>query len=100
MKRFEELTTIQKLKLLCGKDCWHTEDFDGAIPCVCVTDASMGIRMTQNPEEWGGEDRPSVSYPSMQIAACTWDTDLIKAYAECVADDCLDAGADLVLGPE
>lgn len=99
MKRFEELTTIQKLKLLCGKDCWHTEDFDGAIPCVCVTDASMGIRMTQNPEEWGGEDRPSVSYPSMQIAACTWDTDLIKAYAECVADDCLDAGADLVLGP-
>ena len=99
MKKFEELTTEQKLKLLCGKDCWHTEDFDGTIPSVRVTDASMGVRMPVNPDQWSSGDRPSVSYPSMQVLACTWNTEVVKNYAECVADDCLDAGADLVLGP-
>lgn len=99
MKKFEELTTEQKLKLLCGKDSWHTEDFDGTIPSVRVTDASMGVRMPVNPDQWSSGDRPSVSYPSMQVLACTWNTEVVKNYAECVADDCLDAGADLVLGP-
>ena len=99
MKKFKELTIEQKLKLLIGKDCWHTEDFGGDIHGVRVTDASMGVRMPVNPELWSSEDRPSVSYPSLQILACTWNTEIAKTYAECVADDCLDAGADLILGP-
>lgn len=45
MKKFNELTIRQKLRLLCGKDCWHTEDLDGEIPYIRVTDSSMGIRM-------------------------------------------------------
>lgn len=95
----ENLTIEEKLRLICGKDCWHTCGFNGKIPFVRVTDASMGIRMPVNPEDWGGGDKPSVSYPSSQMLANGWDLDAVRAYAECVADDCLDMGADILLGP-
>ena len=95
----KELTTEEKLRLICGKDCWCTCDLNGKIPFVRVTDASMGVRMPANPEDWGGGDKPSVSYPSSQMLSNTWNLETVRAYAECVADDCLDYGADILLGP-
>ncbi len=44
-KTLKDLTTEEKLRLICGKDCWHTCDFDGKLPFVRVTDASMGVRL-------------------------------------------------------
>lgn len=93
----KDLTIQEKLRLLCGKDFWHNEDLDGKLPCLHMTDASMGIRMPDESNDWNG--KPSISYPSLQILANTWNTETIKKYAGCVADDCLDAGADIVLGP-
>ena len=98
MKTVKELTAAEKLRLLCGHGNWHTEDFAGKLERVRMTDASMGIRMPLDPNEWQDE-RPSIAYPSMQMLANSWDTETVRAYAECVADDCLDAGADVVLGP-
>lgn len=92
-----DLTIQEKLRLLCGKDFWHNEDLDGRLPCLHMTDASMGIRMPDERNDWNG--KPSVAYPSLQMLANTWSTDTVKKYAECVADDCLDAGANIVLGP-
>ncbi len=94
----KRLTTEQKLRLLCGKDCWHNEDFDGLLPRVRLTDATMGVRMPEDPSIATG-DKPSVCYPSVQMLANTWNNDVVRTYAECVADDCLDAGADVILGP-
>lgn len=97
-KTLQALTTKEKLRLLCGKDCWHTCDFDGKLPFVRVTDASMGVRMPVNPESWDGV-KPSVAYPSLQMLANTWNLETVRTYSECVADDCLDLGADILLGP-
>ena len=91
----KDLSYKEKLRLLCGDGSWHTCDLDGKLPKVKVTDASMGVRM---PDE-NGKDIPSIAYPSLQMLANTWDTDAVRKYAECVADDCLDAGADVLLGP-
>ena len=98
-KTLNDLTAEEKLRLICGKDCWHTCDFDGKLPFIRVTDASMGVRMPVDPEQWSSGDKPSVSYPSMQMLANTWNLEIVKTYAECVADDCLDYGADILLGP-
>lgn len=95
----KDLTTEEKLRIICGKDFWHTCDFDGKIPYVRVTDASMGVRMPAVDDSWCGGDKPSVAYPSLQVLANTWNLDTVREYAECVADDCLDAGADILLGP-
>ncbi len=94
----KELSIEEKLRLICGKDCWNTCDFDGKLKRVKVTDASMGVRMPKNPENWDG-DKPSVSYPSLQMLCNTWNLEITRKYAECVADDCLDYGADILLGP-
>ncbi len=91
----KDLSYKEKLRLLCGDGFWHTCDLDGKLPKVKVTDASMGVRM---PDE-NGKDIPSVAYPSMQMLANTWNLDVVRKYAECVADDCLEAGADVLLGP-
>ncbi len=93
----KDLTIQEKLRLLCGKDFWHNEDLDGKLPCLHMTDASMGIRMPDESNDWNG--KPSIAYPSLQMLANTWNTETVKKYAECVAGDCLDAGADVVLGP-
>ena len=64
------LTTKEKIRLLSGKDCWFTCDFDGKIPSVRMTDASMGIRMPVDTDSWDGVV-PSVAYPSLQMLANT-----------------------------
>ena len=91
----KDLSYKEKLRLICGDGFWHTCDLGGKLPKVKVTDASMGVRM---PDE-NGKDMPSVAYPSLQMLANTWNIDVVREYAECVADDCLDAGADVLLGP-
>ncbi len=83
MKKVKELTLEEKLRLLCGHGNWHTEDFEGRLERVRMTDASMGIRMPLNPNEWQDE-RPSIAYPSMQMLANTWNTEVVREYAECV----------------
>lgn len=93
----KSLTIEEKLRLLCGKDFWHNEDLNGRIPCLHMTDASMGVRMPDESNDWNG--KPSVAYPSLQMLANTWNIKTVKKYAACVADDCLDAGADVILGP-
>ena len=76
--KFEELTVEQKLRLICGKDNWHTEDFSGTLPSVTMADASMGVRMPK-PDQSG--DKPSVAYPALQVLANTWNKDLAREYA-------------------
>lgn len=101
MKRIsvKDLTADEKISLVCGKDFWHTNDLGGKLPYIRVTDASMGVRMPLDSESGVSDVKPSVAYPSIQMLADTWDTDIVAKYAECVAYDCLDAGADIILGP-
>lgn len=91
----KELSTEEKLRLICGNGFWHTVDLNGKLPKIKVTDASMGVRMRDETDK----DKPSVAYPSMQMLANTWNLDAVRTYAECVADDCIDYGADVLLGP-
>lgn len=93
-----QLTIEEKMRLICGKDFWHTCDFDGKIPNVSLNDASMGVRIPINPEKWEG-DKPSVAYPSIQVLSNTWDRELVRSYATYLASDCIDLGVDVLLGP-
>ncbi len=91
----KDLSYKEKLRLICGDGSWHVCDLDGKLPKIKVVDASMGVRMAGD----DGNDKKSVAYPSLQMLANTWNTDVVRKYAECVADDCLDADADVLLGP-
>ncbi len=96
----KDLTVEQKLRLICGKDCWSTVDFDGALPSVKMSDGPVGLR-TEPIDENGnrGAAMPAVAYPSMQVLANTWDVSLAYAMGQSLADDCIERDVDLLLAP-
>ena len=98
MKKLEELSVQEKLRLICGKDAWHTEDFDGKLMQIFVSDGPVGLRTMK---EEGGEwtTIPAVAFPSVQVLANTWNTELAQRTGEALADECYDRGVDILLAP-
>lgn len=101
MKRItiKDLTVEQKLRLLCSNGFWYTMDFEGLLPSVCVSDGPVGVRAERKNEKGETVTLPSVSYPSSQSLANTWNVNLAKLAGECLADDCYDKNVDILLGP-
>ena len=100
MKRYhaKDLTVYEKLRLLCGSGYWYTADLDGKLPTVAVSDGPVGLR-TERVEDGKTVTLPSVSYPSAQSLANTWNTALAERMGECLADDCYEKNVDILLGP-
>ncbi len=97
--KLSDLSVEQKIKLLAGKDCWHTEDLDGLLYCVRVSDGPLGLRYCAPDENDNMHDLPSVAYPSATVLAQTWDTDLAYKTGEALADDCIEHDVDVLLAP-
>ena len=41
MKTVKELSAEEKLRLICGKGRWYTEDFGGKLPQIMVSDGPV-----------------------------------------------------------
>lgn len=95
----EQLTSEQKLRLLCGKDAWRTEDLGGRLPQAFMSDGPVGLRTMRSAEDGKEYTIPAVAYPSVQVLADTWSTECAKAMGAALADDCLDRDVDLLLAP-
>ena len=96
--KLKDFTVKQKLKLLMGKDCWHTEDFDGKLYKVKVSDGPIGLRTPA----WKNdrfEDQPSIAYPSTQILSQTWDRALAYELGRALAADSIERNVDVLLAP-
>ena len=95
----KDLTIEEKLRLLCSNGFWYTMDFDGKIPAVSVSDGPVGVRAERRNEKGETVTLPSVSYPSSQSLANTWDVECARLMGECLADDCYEKNVDILLGP-
>lgn len=94
----KNFTAKQKLKLLMGQDCWHTEDFNGKLYKAKVSDGPIGLRTP----EWKNdrfEDQPSIAYPSMQILSQSWDRNLAYQMGCALANDSIERNVDVLLAP-
>ncbi len=94
-------TMDEKIRLLAGRsDNWHTEDFGGKLPSVFMSDGPIGLR-TPVYSEKGEElyDSPAVAYPDGQVLSQTWDPTLAYEMGTLLADDCVEKGVDVLLGP-
>jgi len=94
-----DFTTEEKFRLLVGKDCWKTEDFEGRLYSVNMSDGPIGVRTPDRSVKDGYRDAPSVAYPSGEVLAQTWNLSLARKMGECLADDCIEKGVDVLLGP-
>ncbi|MDE6504266.1 MAG: glycoside hydrolase family 3 C-terminal domain-containing protein [Clostridia bacterium] len=101
MKKYtvKDLSAEEKIRLLCSNGFWYTMDFDGKLPSVSVSDGPVGLRTERKNEKGETITLPSVSYPSSQLLANTWDKECAKLMGECLADDCYEKETDILLGP-
>lgn len=95
----KDLTIEEKLRLLCSNGFWYTMDFNGKIPAVSVSDGPVGLRTERENENGEKITLSSVSYPSAQSLANTWNVNLAEEMGECLADDCYEKNVDILLGP-
>ena len=100
IKSAKELAAEEKMRLICGKDFWHTDDLGGKLPRITVADGPVGLRMVKERREDGTETSyPAVAYPSIQLLANTWSTASAKEMGMSLGDDCIERDVDILLAP-
>ncbi len=112
MIKLEDLTIEQKIKLLIGMASMQLNDLDGLITKIEMSDASCGLRYTvtssttysRNDNEKPKTvieryDEPNITYPSSNVLANSWDINIAKEMGSVLAEDCIEKGVDVLLGP-
>lgn len=101
----KQLTLKEKCLLLNGKNSWHTNDLGGKLYKIVLSDGPVGVRKTFW-LDWGNwdapekqRDIPATAYPSIEVLGQTWNEDLAEKMGECLADDCIEKGVDVLLAP-
>ena len=94
----KDFTIDEKIRLLAAKNSWFTEDFDGKIYRVTVSDGPVGLRTIASGV--GDKDPiPAVSFPAVNVLAQTWRPELAYRTGEMLADECIERGVDVLLAP-
>ena len=90
----ESLTLEEKIELLGGADFWHTAAIARlGIPPIRLSDGPSGVRGERS------VGTTSVSFPCGAAIGATFDTEAAASLAEALADECLDRGIHVLLGP-
>ncbi len=97
----KNFTMDEKIRLLAGRrDNWHTEDCNGKIPSVFMSDGPIGLRTPiYSPEGEELYDGPAVAYPDGEVLSQTWTPSLAYEMGKALADDCIEKNVDVLLGP-
>ena len=93
-KVFSNLSLTEKLKLLTGKDFWHTEDLNGKVASITFSDGPHGLRKCE-----GEKELEAVSFPTLSSLGNTWNKDLAYLEGRLIASACVENGVDVILGP-
>ncbi|TVR35760.1 MAG: glycosyl hydrolase [Nitriliruptor sp.] len=97
-----QLTLEEKASLCSGSDFWTTQAVERiGIPAVTVTDGPHGVRLQAGRTDHLGlnDPVPATCFPTASALAATWDPDLIGEVGRAIADECLEFGVGVLLGP-
>ena len=97
-----KMTLEEKAAYVSGRGAWHTK----AVPRLGVdevelTDGPHGLRKLA-PGAKGGEFTNLVrttAFPTASLSACSFDPELLREMGGAIADECLEHGVAMVLGP-
>lgn len=96
----KQISDTEKVRLVMAKDWWETDDLDGKIGKVKVSDGPVGLRCLAVTDSWANDSiYPSVAYPCYQMLSQTWNLSLAYKMGRAIADDCIDHNVDVLLGP-
>lgn len=97
------MTLEDKVALCSGADSWTTRAFPQyGIPSIMMTDGPHGLRKQNS----SGVDTPGVGnsvpatcFPAACATACSWDPNLLREMGAAIAEEALQEGVSIVLGP-
>lgn len=97
-----KMTLAEKVALCEGKNFWETKAFpQHNIPAMFMCDGPHGLRKQENQGDHLGvhESRPATCFPAAVSTACSWDVVLIGKIGVAIAEEAVNQGVGLVLGP-
>lgn len=96
----EELTYADRVRLLLSGSYWGNNDLDGRVYSFSVSDGPLGLRTARSKDDGGAAGvYPSVAYPCSAVLSSTFDLGLAEEMGRCLADDAIEKGVDVLLGP-
>lgn len=97
-----QLTLQEKASLCSGSDFWTTQGIERVgIPAITVTDGPHGVRLQAGATDHLGlnDSVPATCFPTASALAATWDPELLGEVGRAIADECLEFGVGVLLGP-
>lgn len=98
-----KLTLEEKCALCSGIDFWKTTPLKAhGVPSVVMSDGPHGLRKEKATGDVGNvmqESEKSTCFPTAVTLASGWDPELAGKVASAIADEAIDQGVDVVLGP-
>ena len=100
-QQLRRLSLEEKAALCSGRDFWHLKPQPRLnIPALLITDGPHGLRKQQAGQ--AQVDFRSVAatcFPTASASACSWDRELLHAMGVALAEECLQEGVSVLLGP-
>lgn len=97
------LTMEEKVRLLTGRDWWRLDDAEGKLPSVELHDGAHGVRRADYEMKDGvvvkREFGTATAMPTLAVLANTWSTELARLDGATIADEFIEYGKDVLLGP-
>ena len=97
-----QMTLKEKASLCSGKDFWHLKSIERlGLPEIMVCDGPHGLRKqnAENKKVGIGNSYPATCFPTAVTTACSWNRDLIYKMGQALAEECLQHGVSVLLGP-
>ncbi|MCM1026571.1 MAG: glycoside hydrolase family 3 C-terminal domain-containing protein [Roseburia sp.] len=101
-RKLSKLTLEEKVKLLSGRDFWHTESCEPLeLPGVMVSDGPHGLRKQGVAGDHLGiaASLPATCFPTSSASACSFDPALLEQVGRALGEECRKEDVAVLLGP-
>lgn len=98
----KSMTLEDKIALCSGENFWETKAFAKyGVPSLRMSDGPNGLRRQEQGVDMVGvnQSRPATCFPTAVTAASSWDPALLEQEAGAIAEEAVDQGVGMVLGP-
>lgn len=97
-----QMSLEEKIALCSGKNFWATKAYEQyGVPSLFMCDGPHGLRKQENAADMMGVNasRPATCFPAEVTTAASWDPDLLERIGTAIAEEAVEQGVGLVLGP-
>lgn len=91
----------EQIKLLSGKDVWHTHNIEGKLPSIMMSDGPSGIRKQNDFSDNLGVNSsvPATLFPASATLACSFNPKMAYLMGNAIGKEARSQGVSVILAP-